>query len=937
MFGIYRSPGEPAADPAYTSLPEPAAPTDIIDARALSAALSGLADDLGAMDERLAPAVQEQMRKVLQAGRAEVHRRFLTTPRDGRACVREQRYLTDVVVTALADLAAYRMRSVAPSKSLPRISILAVGGYGRGLMAPHSDVDLLILLAGSDRKRAERLVELLLYPLWDTGLKVGHAVRTVDECLKAAKADLTIRTNMLEMRPLWGDAALGHELRRRFQRDIVRNSGPDFVEAKLAERDERHKRWGDSRYVLEPNIKEGKGGLRDLQTLLWIGRYLYPIQSVSGLAEVGVLTAEEAKQFNKAENHLWTLRCHLHYQARRPEERLTFDLQKPIANSLEYVDRQGVLAVERFMKHYFLTAKEVGDLTRIVCASLEAENQRPPRRPLRWFGNRAGTTTVDGFVLEGERLSVVDADHFDRHPADIIRLFRVAQRENLDLHPHALKLIRRSQSKIRGLARNPEANSLFLEILTARENPQSALKRMTQAGVLGKFIHDFGRIVAQMQYDMYHVYTVDEHTLIAVGLLHKIETGAAKDRFPLAHELFTKIHHRRAIYVAMFCHDIAKGRGGDHSELGIGVVRRIGARLGLDSDEIEVAAWLVEHHLLMSRVAMNRDLEDDKTVGDFVATMATRERLRLLLILTTADIAAVGPGRWNGWKASLLSQLYHRALDLMSFGADRNDEPARVATAQDAVKPLLADWPQDQIDAFLATGTPSYWLSLAPEIQARHARLLREAEDMPLLVDTRIDVTGAVTEVTVITADQQGLFAQLCGALAMVGATIVDAKIYTMNDGRALDVFTVQDAATETALDQPDKLAKLYATIERSLSGEIDLPSQLPHRRSVHPPRARVFRVAPEVFTENDVSASHTVIEIVGRDRPGLLYDVAEALTSQGIKIASAKISTYGVRAVDVFYVKDSYGLKILHPAKLDQMRDRLTAALVRQGREAAE
>ncbi|MCB9958824.1 MAG: [protein-PII] uridylyltransferase [Rhodospirillaceae bacterium] len=905
--------------------PTPDEAERILDVEALSARLAALAGTHSPGDPGLSAALVGELRRAFTDGEAEIRRRFLRDPKPADTCVRERAWLADTAVRLIADVTWTRLKPGADG-----LAILAVGGYGYGRLAPQSDLDLLFLLGNGQRGEAEPAVEAMLYLLWDLGARIGHGVRTVEECIRGARTDMTIRTNLLDLRPLWGDATLTDELARRLQRDVIRGTGHAFVEAKLAERAERHSRWGTSRFVLEPNIKEGKGGLRDLQTLRWLGRYLYEATDLKGLIDAGVLTRQEADRFRRTESHLWTLRCHLHYLTGRAEERLTFDLQTKIAQLTGYADRNGAMGVERFMKHYFLTAKHVGDLTRVVCAALEAESQRPPRRPFRLFQRRSQPSGLDGFAVERERLTVTADDQFVEQPIDMIRLFRVAQVHDLDIHPKALKLISQSHALIHGLRKDPEANHLFMDILTAREDPETALRRMNGAGVLGRFIPDFGRVVAQMQYDMYHVYTVDEHTLFAVGMLHRIETGQDADRFPLATRLFGKIAHRRALYVAMFLHDVAKGRGGDHSELGKRIALRLGPRLGLDEEETELAAWLVEQHLVMSKVALNRDIEDDKTVMDFVHTVATRERLRLLTVLTTADIAAVGPGRWNAWKGTILGQLYDRASALMTGGFDMKPVAARIERAKSAVREELADWTTEEQDAFLVRGYPAYWLSLDAETHARHARLLRQREldGQEPVIDTRIDRGRAITEITVVTDDHHGLFGELAGALALSGATIVDARIYTLMDGNAVDIFAVQDAVQGGVFDAPDKLARMSVQIERALSGILNPSKELAHRRPVHPPRARVFRTHPAVTFDNTVSETHTVIEIMASDRPGLLSDVADALNQQGVQISSARIATFGVRAVDVFYVKDIYGVKITHPTKLADVQAQLLDAL---------
>lgn len=929
----------PAA-PAEIVAPAPVAiahPAAIVDALQLDADLVAALDGPAAVDSaEAAAALRRVLKHYLDHGRAEIRRRFLEDLQTGDLCVAEHSYLIDVLVRALAEVVQGRIYP-APNPTMgERFAIVAVGGYGRGELAPLSDIDLLFLLPYKRTPRVEQVVEAMLYQLWDLGLKVGHAVRSVDECLRAAKADVTIRTGLLECRPLWGEASLADELKRRFAREIVAGTGTQFAEAKLAERDERHRKMGDSRYVLEPNIKEGKGGLRDMQTLFWIGKYLYQVDSVEELVDAGVLLRDEADGFLKDQSFLLTLRCHLHYLTGRAEERLTFDVQAEIGRRMGYTDHAGTSGVERFMKHYFLIAKDVGNLTRIFCAALEAESRRKPAgRTLRGLPFLPKTRQpLDGFEVEAGRIDVADERQFRTRPIDMIRLFHLANRHGLDIHPNALKLITRSLRLIGPkLRKDEEANRLFLDILTAESGAEVTLRKMNEAGVLGRFIPDFGRVVAQMQYDMYHVYTVDEHTLFAVGILHKIANGELADDYPLATRVMRKIDSRRALFVAMFCHDIAKGRGGDHSILGAKVVRQLGPRLGLDGQEVETAEWLVRWHLLMSNTALKRDVEDPKTVQDFVERVESPERLRLLLVLTTADISAVGPGRWNAWKGTLLGQLFHRAKDAMVGELEVEASARRLEEAQEAARAALDDFTQEEVETFLAKGYPPYWLSFDPETHARHARLMRAAdrEGLPLTVDTRIDRDRAITEVIIYTHDHPGLFNRLAGALAVAGANIVDAKIFTQTDGMALDLFTVQDAATGGAFDAPDKLARLSVMVDRSLAGKLKPEKELSRQKPAWPSRTRVFKVQPRVLIDNEASRTHTVVEINGRDRPGLLYDVTRTLTNLGLQISSARISTYGERAVDVFYVKDVFGLKISHATKLQQVRDRLLAGFADQ------
>jgi [protein-PII] uridylyltransferase len=896
---------------------------DIIDRRAIAAALDALAETA---PEPPRTKVVELLRQALQAGRAEVQRRF-DQGAGGSAVVRGLSFLMDQLIRVLYDFVGSHVYPLPNPTAGEHLAVVAVGGYGRGELAPYSDIDLLFLLPYKQTPHTEQVVEYILYTLWDLGLKVGQATRSVQETLRQAQADLTVRTAVLEARYIWGDEKLFADLKRRFESEIIKRNAAEFVRAKLAERDERHQRLGDSRYVVEPNVKEGKGGLRDLQTLFWIAKYVYRVDDVETLVEQGVLSHKEAHRFERAQNFLWTVRCHLHFLAERAEDRLTFDRQGEVGRRMRYTDHAGTRGVERFMKHYFLVAKDVGDLTRIFCAQLELEQERRPRFAWKPWGLRK--RQLEGFAVDAGRLDVANEDAFRDDPANMLRLFHVAQEHGLDIHPRALRLITRSLRLIDARLRaDPAANRLFLEMLTSRQEPEITLRRLNEAGVFGRFVPDFGRVVAQMQYDMYHVYTVDEHTIFAIGILGKIEAGELKQELPLASSIVHTIDSRRALYVAVLLHDIAKGRGGDHSELGAQVAERLGPRLGLAAQETETVAWLVRFHLLMSNTAFKRDIDDPKTIRDFAARVQSPERLKLLLVLTAADIRAVGPKVWNGWKATLLRELYHRAVEEMSGGLVADGRDQRIAAAQAAVRALLTDFTAQEIDAFIAKGYPSYWLSFDPETHARHARLTREAERSaaPLTVDTRVDARRAVTEVTLYTADHAGLFSRIAGALALAGANIVDAKILTLTNGMALDTFTVQDQSGG-AFDRPDKLAKLALLFENVLAGKVKPHLELARPGAI-PSRTRVFTVPPRVLIDNKASLTHTVIEVNGRDRPGLLFAVTRALTGLNLQISSAKISTYGEKVVDVFYVKDLFGHKVEHEKKLHDIRERLTAVM---------
>ena len=871
----------------------------------------------------------------LYRGVAEIRGRFEHGIR-GPEVVQANAYLVDQLVRCIYDFANTHVHPDAPAIGREQMAVAATGGYGRGELAPFSDIDLMFLLPGDKTARLERVVEYVLYMLWDSGLQVGHATRSIDDCIRLAKGDLSIRTSLLEARWLWGDNVLFCGFEKRFRSEVVSGSGAAFVEQKLAERDARHERMGDSRYVLEPHIKEGKGGLRDLQTLFWISKYLYQVKDVRELVERGVFTDADVRQFRRAENFLWTVRCHLHYVAGRPEERLTFNVQELIASRLGYNDRSSGRGVERFMKHYFRITKAVGDLTRVLCAVLEDQHRKsrlrfrlPSLSRRRSFFRRLPT----GLKIVGDRLMVEGADAFQRDPVLLLRLFHEAQRQGIDIHPQALRWVHQNLHLIdAGLRGNSEANRFFMEILTHEKSAEQGLKWLSDAGVFGQFVPDFGRVVSQMQYDMYHVYTVDEHTIRAIGILNRVERGELKADHPAATTAFGEVRSRRALYLAVMLHDIAKGRGGDHSELGAEIARHLAPRLGLDDWETETVSWLVRWHLLMSRTAFKRDIDDWKTVGDFVDRVQSPEWLRMLLILTNVDIRAVGPNIWNAWKCGLLDELYYRALEEMEMTAGQPAErqTMRVESAKSKLRDRLTGWNDETREAYMARGYANYWLAFNTDEHVRHFELMRAAEELgkTLQIETRSHPLRQVTEITIYAPDHPGLFAQIAGAMSLSGASIVGAKVVTLANSMALDVFQIQDL-TGRPFDGDDRLERLTKRIEAAMVGQIQPAHEFREMRArALPSRTRVFKVPPRVIFDNKASASHTVIEVNGRDRPGFLYDVTSTLTADGLQIASAHISTYGARVVDVFYIKDVFGLKVENEQKLQRIEEHLLEAI---------
>ncbi|MBI1238031.1 MAG: [protein-PII] uridylyltransferase [Alphaproteobacteria bacterium] len=847
----------------------------------------------------------------------------------GLVVARDLSDLQDALIGALYDFTVKHIYYAQNPTAAERVAVVAVGGYGRGLLAPGSDVDLLFLLPYKQTPWGESVVEYMLYMLWDLGLTVGHATRSLDECIRLAKGDMTIRTSLLEARYLWGDAALCAQMKARFWREVATGSGIDFVDAKLGERDGRHRLEGESRYRVEPNIKDGKGGMRDLNTLFWIAKYLYRVEDPRDLVLHGVFTEDEFETFASAERFLWNVRCHLHFLAGRAEERLTFDVQREMAIRMGYGEDPKNRSVERFMTDYFRVAKDVGDLTRIFSASLETQRRKSAPVLDRWFGAWMRRRVLqEGFFVEGGRLNVEEPTLFEKDPVNLLRLFALADERSVDIHPAALKAVTRSLHLIDDRLRaNKEANRLFMAVLSSPRGPERILRLMNEAGVFGAFIPDFGRIVARMQFNMYHHYTVDEHLIRAVGNLSLIERGELRDEHPLAAEIIHKIHSREALYLSVLLHDIAKGRDEDHSIAGERVAYELGPRLGLSDADTETVAWLVLNHLVMSDTAQRRDIADPKTVRDFVSVVQSPERLKLLVCLTVADIRAVGPGVWNGWKGQLLRELYYAAEAMMLGGHAAGSRAARIQEAKKALGDRLRSWPAKWRSRMLERQYDPYWLTFDVEEHERHARLMRAAEEekRPLAMDAVSDDFQSITRVTIYTADHPGLFSRLSGALALAGASILEAKIFTTTDGMALDTFFIQDAEGQP-IDEGTRLKRIETALDQALSGEVALTKAFACKRVR--PREAAFKVEPRVIIDNEASDICTVIEVNGRDRPGLLHDLTRTLFHVSVSIHSAQIATYGERAIDVFYVKDAYGMKVLKEQRLAAIKEALLEAL---------
>ena len=871
----------------------------------------------------------EVLKRANAAGRGKIADALKEAPYDAPKATKAYTYLTDEIVKFTIEVATRWLHPQSLVTSAESITAMAVGGYGRGEMAPFSDVDLLFLTPYKQTAWGESVIESVLYTLWDLRLKVGHAVRTVNDCIRLGREDFTIRTALLENRYLAGDESLAVDLEVRLWNELIKDTGPEFVEAKLEERDTRHKRHGNARYVVEPNIKEGKGGLRDLQTLFWIAKYLYHAKDPKELIIHGVFTKEEYETFADAEAFLWTVRCHLHLAANRAVEQLTFDMQVEVAEALGFKDAEGRRAVEFFMQEYFRHATHVGDLTRIFLTALEARHVKKRPSIARKFLNVFSfghDKAAKGYVIKHGRLDILDPKAFLKDPVNMLRLFDEGLRSEILIHPDAMRLVKRNLHLITDEVRNlPEARQIFLDLLLLHGNPERALRRMNELGVLGAFIPEFERIVAMMQFNMYHHYTVDEHTIRCVSTLAQIEHEELGEDLPVASSILKKGVNRRVLYVALLLHDIGKGLPQDHAIIGAEMARVIAPRLGLDPAECETVEWLVLNHLLMSDVAQKRDLADPRTVRDFANVVQSNTRLKLLTVLTVCDIRGVGPGVWNNWKAMLLRELYSHTREMLMNGQQVLNSPAREAEAKEALVAMLDDWTPKEIEAECDRHYLPYWLGLDTETQKIFAELARKVQSDEPVSDIVPDESRDATRACFVMPDHPGIFARFAGALALAGANVVDARTYTSSDGLATAVFWIQDH--ECKPYDKTRLTRLHKMILRILKGEVIARDALRSKDKIKK-RERDFIVPTSITFDNDGSEIFTIIEVDTRDRTGLLFDLARTLTDCGVSISSAIIAKYGEQAVDAFYVKDLFGMKIHSEDKQRVIEKRLIEAI---------
>ena len=801
-------------------------------------------------------------------------------------------------------------------------SIIAVGGYGRGELAPCSDLDLLFLLPNNlkinQSKHAEEVIQFILYILWDLGYTVGHSTRTIDDCIEKSKLDLTISTALLEKRFIVGNEDVFSLLNDKFTFFIKNTKTLKFVEAKLVESELRHKRFGGSRYVVEPNVKDGKGGLRDLHTLIWISKFAYKVDSVSKLINMGALSKKEAASFAESQRFLLSVRCHLHYRAFREDDRLAMDAQLDLAKTMNFKNTITQKDVERFMKRYFLATKTVGSLTRIFCAAIETEFNKPLRLSFLSFKKKED---VYPFDIELGRLFVKNKEVLSENPVNIIKLFNISHNKNIDIHPKTLRYLTSLQRLINYEVRNDfDANKMFLDILTSDKDSTRTLRLMNESNILGKFIPEFQKIVGLMQFDMYHSYTVDEHTIFTISNLYSLKNGEFKNFAPLASKIILEISSKKCLFVAMLLHDIAKGRKGDHSENGALIASVVCPRLGLSKEETKTVEWLILYHLLMSKTAFRYELGDARVIKSFVDKVKSVERLKLLLVLTVADIKGVGPEIWNDWKGSLITELYSKSFDMLQ----KDNVNELIKTPKKSFENFLVENGLTNSDAkqYCSYYYDNYWEIFNLSRIINHYEIFRNMykDSKKFKVHLFDESKLKATELLVIAPDHHGLFSLISGLVSASGYDVVNAKIITRSDGYALDTFFIQNKNRQPIIEEHSK-KKLLKVISQGLEGNFNVEKALNKRWEEIPARFRAIKAPTRVIIDNNMSDEYSILEIKCKNAPGVLYRITKVITSLGLQINTANVSTYGDRVVDIFYIKDAFGLKIDNNKSMDKVK----------------
>ena len=805
-----------------------------------------------------------------------------------------------------------------------KIALVAVGGYGRGELHPHSDIDLLILLEKNDQELFRDSIEGFLTFLWDIGLEVGQSVRSVAECAIEAKADLTVITNLMESRTIAGPDTLREHMLAVTSTEQMWPAKAFFF-AKRAEQQERHKKYNDTEYNLEPNVKGSPGGLRDIQTILWVATRNFGTFKLNTVLNDGFLVENEFALLARAQEFLWKVRYGLHMLAGRAEDRLLFNHQLPIARLLGFDQPDEKHAIELFMKQYYRVVNGIAELSELINQHFtEALNQ----------GEGHITPVNSRFQLRDGYLEVIHPNVFARTPFAMLEIFvLMAQNpEFLGIRADTIRLLRDSRHLIDDEFRRDIRNtSLFIELFKSREGIHRNLRRMNRYGILGRYLPEFGFIVGQMQHDLFHIYTVDAHTLNLIKHMRKLTKPGVAEKFPLASELMERLPKPELAYIAGLYHDIGKGRGGDHSELGAVDAEAFCARHQLPKWDSKLIVWLVRNHLVMTSTAQRKDISDPQVINDFAQLVGDRTRLDYLYVLTVSDINATNPTLWNSWRASLLRQLYDETKRALRRGLENPlDREELIHQTQQHAQELLD---QSGIDA---QAVQTLWAQLGENYFLRHnatdiawhtEAILAHTSDQPLILirqTTQREFEGA-TQIFIYAADQHDLFAVTVAAMSQLNLTIYDARILTSTSQFTLDTYIVLDADGKSLCDNSARVQEIHDGLLDALKNPDEYPAIIQRRV---PRQLKHFTFAPQVTIHNDMHAEVTIIELLAPDRPGLLAKVGKIFLEFDLSVQNAKIATLGERVEDVFFVTDANNQPISDPELCSRLQHELTTQL---------
>lgn len=807
-------------------------------------------------------------------------------------------------------------------------ALLALGGYGRSEMNPKSDLDLMFYYEPVGKNAAKTISDRMLYLLWDMNLDVGYSVRNAKDCLEQAGQDVTVRTAMLDARLICGNSDLYASFENKVGRSILNNDTSSFFKYKLEENEERLKKYGSSVYLLEPNLKEGEGGLRDLHSAIWIARVKFKAASLQELVIKGILNEQQAAEFRNAYDYLWCIRNHLHFLGQRKSDQITFDLQQQIAAELGYQDSREGSAVEQFMQDYYTHATHVEHLASSLILRA-TERDSAASSIIGFFVRR---NLEEGFSIVRGELYASDAEIFQKDPALMMKAFELAQRHEANLSLSLKKLVRESLPLINDkVRRSKRMNEWFMNILAHHKGVGRTLRKMHHLHFLNAFIPEFKNIFCKVQFDLYHIYTVDIHSLFAVEEIGKLWDGEYAESQPLLTQVADNIEKRSLLLLAILFHDIGKGSGKDHSTKGASMIPTIARRLGLNREDSQRLQFLVQHHLKMTHISQRRDLHDMKMISQFAELMGMSENLRMLYLLTFADLRAVGPDVWSEWKGQLLQELYETTFDVLekgNFYQEKRSEKARnrKRKVRDA---LIEEFPESRINTALNSLSTRYLLSYRSKEIIPHLRLAlgRGRKTLAMQVEHKRD--AGYTELTLATIDSPGLFSLITGVMAAHSINILGAQIHTRKTGAVLDVLQVNSPIGDV-VDNSAKWKRVEHDLTAALEGRIRVEDLVQKRQE--PSYLKKAREKPQrpnvVEFDNEISDEYTVIDIFANDKVGLLYEITRTLKELGLYIAVSKISTKVDQAADVFYVRDIFGQKVTDPDKIENIRRTLLQRL---------